>query len=105
MERPFLFAYYRKAPRNNNNDFLIITNNNEAAMIDTNTVLISTKANPTRLIHHYTPIAKLGFPEGRRCWCGALLEFGVKESYASKDKRRKEFFDKHDECDAPKEGK
>ena len=53
-------------------------------------------------IHRFKLIQKLGFPTGYRCWCGAELEFAVKEDWASRDKKRKVFFDEHEEC-SPKE--
>ena len=74
-------------------------------MYDPNTVLLHTKANPTvRIIHHYMPVQKEGFPKGVSCWCGNSLEFGVRESYHSREKKRKAFFTLHDECQ-PKESK
>jgi len=68
-------------------------------MHDTNVVLIPIKkANSTRIIHHYEVIQKLGFPPGVKCWCGNTLEFAVKEPWAKRSTKRKEFFDLHDEC-------
>ena len=84
MERPFLFA--------------------STPMRDPNTVLIPIKkANPARIINHYTLIHKMGFPQGVKCWCGQALTFTVHER--GMQKKRKAFFDQHDECDAPKERK
>lgn len=75
-------------------------------MHNTNIVLIPVKkANPTRAIHHYTPIQKMGYPDGVRCWCSGSLLFGVRESWSTRDRRRKAFFNQHDECEAPREGK
>jgi len=54
-------------------------------------------------IHHFKIIQKLGFPPGVHCWCGASLEFAVKEDWASRDKKRKAFFDQHEECEAQHE--
>ena len=51
-------------------------------------------------IHHYKLIQRLGFPDGVKCWCGAELEFAVKEDWASRDKKRRAFFDQHEECEA-----
>jgi hypothetical protein len=51
-------------------------------------------------IQHFKIIQKFGFPPGVKCWCGASLEFAVKEDWASRDKKRKVFFDEHEECEA-----
>ena len=51
-------------------------------------------------IHHYKLIQRLGFPDGVKCWCGAELEFAVKEDWGSRDKKRRAFFDQHEECEA-----
>ena len=78
-------------------------------MQNTNTVLINTKANPPfgkpvkyqdeNGIHHYALIQKIGFPTGYKCcWCGATLEFAVKEPWRSIDSKRRAFFDQHDGC-------
>ena len=50
-----------------------------------------------RALHHYTPIDRLGLPRGVRCWCGATLVFSYRE--ADLHKKRKAFFDQHDECE------
>ena len=47
-------------------------------------------------IHHYTPMQKLGYSSGVKCWCGDVLEFRYHEP-GMKSKRQK-FFAEHDEC-------
>ena len=75
-----------------------------------NTITYKTTSNavlPTRRtqdsIHHYKLIQRLGFHDGVKCWCGAELEFAVKEDWASRDKKRRAFFDQHEECEAKHE--
>jgi len=51
-------------------------------------------------IHHYKLIQRLGFPDGVRCWCGAELEFAVKEPWQSRDRKRKVWFEEHEDCEA-----
>ena len=73
---------------------------------NTTTINYKTTSNavlPTRRpdpIHHFKRVQRLGFHDGVKCWCGAELEFAVKEDWASRDKKRKVFFDEHEECEA-----
>jgi hypothetical protein len=57
---------------------------------------------PRRLdpIHHFKIVQKLGYPPGVGCWCGTSLAFAVKEPWQSREKKRKKFFDQHDQCEA-----
>jgi hypothetical protein len=43
-------------------------------------------------LHHYTAIAKLGYPTSMRCWCGAVK---------SRLERWQEWYMLHDQCAAP----
>jgi hypothetical protein len=47
-------------------------------------------------VRHYTPVQRMGYPPGVKCWCGSMLEFNYHEPGMSK--RRKAFFDEHDDC-------
>lgn len=47
-------------------------------------------------IHQFTIISRFGFPDGVACWCGARLEFRPGDSNIQK--KRKAFFDAHEEC-------
>ena len=49
-----------------------------------------------RAIHHYTPITKLGYSSGVKCWCGEVLEFRYHEP--GMKSKRQAFFAEHDEC-------
>ena len=49
-----------------------------------------------RRVEHYRLIRKLGFPDGVRCFCGAEITFHLHER--DQDKKRKAFFDAHDDC-------
>lgn len=51
---------------------------------------------------HFTPIQKLGYPDGIRCWCGAelIVRYGEHGVVA----KRKHWLDAHDECLPAREG-
>ncbi len=45
---------------------------------------------------HFTPVQKLGFPDGVRCWCGAELTFRYSEK--GRKSKTEAFRAEHEEC-------
>jgi hypothetical protein len=54
-----------------------------------------------KILHHFTPAGKIGYPQGITCWCGDTLEFALHDP--GQDAKRKAFFDEHEECQPPSE--
>lgn len=53
---------------------------------------------PAPAPQHYTPVGKIGYPPGVRCWCGAELEFAYHE--AGMKAKREAFLAAHNDCAA-----
>lgn len=45
---------------------------------------------------HFTVVARMGYPDGVRCFCGATLTFALHEK--EQERKRHEFLDAHAEC-------
>lgn len=54
-----------------------------------------------RVDPHFTPIQKMGFPDGIRCWCGEelIVRYGEHGVMA----KRKRWLEQHEECQPRRE--
>lgn len=45
---------------------------------------------------HFTPVRRMGYPDGVRCFCGATLTFAPHEP--SQERKRRAFIEAHADC-------
>jgi hypothetical protein len=53
------------------------------------------------IVQRITPLDRLGYPTGYRCWCGNELTFRYGEHGVMA--KRKAWFEKHELCEPPKD--